>query len=181
MVQFTYSAPPAVTEYRYGIPMGWYVDCDSAVCRNCVPKGFASGDFREWGGFESWEEPLPICFDDESDSVTHCRECGAVIAHDLTIDGTQIVLDTIMEFICDGSHNAEVMAQWWDAYADTFSESDLREVIEQAMANQGVPVYVGPKGTGITFGPERLNEDGALDAVRKVIADISPYRPRKEG
>lgn len=148
MVQFTYKAPPAVIEYRYGVPIGWYVTCDDAVCRNCAPKGFANGDFHKWGGFEGWESPAEICFNDESDSVTHCCKCSAVIAHDLTIDGARYVLSSITEFIANGAdngHDPDVMAQWWDAYYDTFGESDLREVIENAMVSAGAREYVRPK------------------------------------
>lgn len=139
MAWFIYEAPGAVTEGRYGVPLGWYVDCDSAVCRNCAPTGFADGDFSEWRGFEGWEEPAAICYDDESDSVTHCRECGAVIAHNLTAEGTSYVLSAITEFISEGaaSHNPDVMAQWWDAYYRTFDKCDLIEVIERAMAANG--------------------------------------------
>jgi hypothetical protein len=138
---FIYDAPPAVTESCYGIAMGWYTDCDSAVCRNCAPSGFARGDFSEWGGFEGWEEPAAICYDDESDGPTHCVKCSAVITHDLTCDGTRYVLNSVLEFITDGSHTPDVMAQWWDAYYETFDKADLIEVIEKAMVAKGVREY----------------------------------------
>jgi hypothetical protein len=137
MANFIYDAPPAVTESRYGVALGWYVTCDDAVCRSCAPDGFAAGDYSEWGGFESWETPAAITFSDESDSVTHCRECSAVIGHDLTPDGTRYVLTAITEFITGEGHTPDVMAQWWDAYCDTFDEADLRDIIENAMLAQG--------------------------------------------
>ncbi len=138
MVTLIYDAPKAVTESHYGIAIGYYVNCDDAVCRDDAPTGFASGDYSEWPGFEGWEEPAAIFNDSESDTPTHCVTCGAVIAHDLTVDGDHYVMDAITEFISDGSsHNADVMAQWWDAYGNTLSESDLREVIERAMVAAG--------------------------------------------
>lgn len=147
-LQFTYKAPRAVTESQYGVPMGWYTDCDSAICRNCAPKGFARGDFRKWGGFEGWESPIAVCFDDERDSVTQCRACEAVIAHDLTVDGTIYVLRAITEFIASGGTvpTADVMAQWWDAYCDTFGRVELVDIIEDAMVSAGAREYRPKEG-----------------------------------
>jgi hypothetical protein len=157
-----YDAPCAITEYRYGIPIGYYVTCDDAVCADCAPSGFAQGDYSGWPEFEGWEEPIAITMDDESDSITHCRECSRVIRHDLTPDGTAYLIDSLAEQISEpGSHTADVMAQWWDAYgedldentlhllAGTFSspaenadDSDLRDAIEHALADSGCRVFV---------------------------------------
>lgn len=132
-VSLIWDGPCAVTESHCGIAMGWYVDCDSAVCRDCAPAGFASGDYSEWPGFEGWEDPLAICNDDESDSVTHCRECGAVIVHDLTAEGGEYVKEAIAELISEpGSHTADVIAQWTDAYEDRFGDKDWADILEYA-------------------------------------------------
>lgn len=139
MATIIYDAPVAVTESQYGIALGYYVDCDTAICRDDAPAGFAHGDYSEWPGFEGWEEPLAIFMDAESDSVTHCSKCGRVIARDLTTDGFRYVQEAITEFITEpGAHTADVMAQWWDAYGDRFDVSDLREIIESAMIKAGV-------------------------------------------
>jgi hypothetical protein len=138
MITLIYDAPPAVTESSYGVAIGYYTDCDSAVCRDCAPRGFEAGDYSEWPGFEGWEEPSAIFNDTESDTPTHCVKCQAVIRHDLTVDGTTYVTDAIAEFISDGSsHDADCMAQWWDAYSDTLDAADLREIIERAMVAAG--------------------------------------------
>jgi|SRR5581483_7724006 len=156
MVMLIWDGPTAVTESHHGIAMGYYVDCDSAVCRDCAPAGFAGGDYSQWEGFEGWESPIAIFMDGESDSPTHCCKCSAVIAHDLTIDGAVYVRDAIAEFISGNGHAPDVMAQWWDAYGDTFNsddlaliagtvaaptadadESDMREMIERAMVTAG--------------------------------------------
>lgn len=158
-----WDGPCAVTESHHGIALGYYVDCDSALCRDCIPdaSAWAGGDYAGWPGFEDWESPAAIFNDTESDSPTHCAQCGAVIAHDLTPDGTRYVMDAIAEFCADGGHHADVMAQWWDAYADTLNENDLaliagtfaspandadkwdlREIIESAMIAQGVREYI---------------------------------------
>jgi len=54
-----WDGPCAVTESRYGIAIGWYTDCDTALCRDCVPDAdaWARGDYASWDGFESWEDP----------------------------------------------------------------------------------------------------------------------------
>jgi hypothetical protein len=137
MVTLKYDAPTAVTESHHGIAIGHYVDCDSAVCRDCAPAGFESGDYSAWPGFEGWESPLAIFFSSESDTPTHCVECDAVICHDLTTDGATYVTDSIAEFITGESHTPDLMAQWWDAYSDTLDESDLRDIIERAMVAAG--------------------------------------------
>jgi hypothetical protein len=148
MSALIYDAPGPVTESRYGVAIGYYVDCDTAVCRDCAPAGFSRSDYSEWPGFEGWPEPLVIFIDSESDSPTHCHKCGAVIAHDLTADGTQYVLDAIAEFIGGDGHTPDVMAQWWDAYADTLDSSDLREMIESAMVARGVRTLEPDVSTG---------------------------------
>lgn len=141
-----YDAPAAVTESQYGIALGYYETCDDARCRDCVPSGYADGDYSGWSGFEGWEEPIAIFNDTESDSITHCRTCRAVIKHDLTSDGYRYVMDAVIELISEpGSHQADVVAQWWDAYgADEWGldASDLREIIEQALVAAGVTELV---------------------------------------
>src|SRR5690242_1951676 len=99
-MRFRYNAPRAVTAGVYGEEIGWYVDCDTAVCRDCEP-GYARGDFNTWGGFEGWEQPLAIFYHSESDSVTFCSRCGAVIRHDLTTDGTVSLITDLAEFLAE--------------------------------------------------------------------------------
>ena len=146
-----WDGPTAVTESRYGIAIGYYVTCDDAICRNCAPAGFADGDYSEWPGFEGWEEPLAIFNDTDADTPTHCRQCGAVIRHDLTADGARYVMDAIAEFIAGDGHNPDVMAQWWDAYGEdeyALDHSDLCEIIRQAMVARGVTEYVPARVSG---------------------------------
>lgn len=128
-----YSAPIAQTASRYGVAIGYYVNCDDAVCADDAPAGFDAGDYSQWEGFDGWEEPAVIFMDTESDTPTHCVKCGRVIRHDLTADGIRYVADAIVEQITDGSHTGEVIAQWWDAYQDAMDESDLRGIVERAL------------------------------------------------
>jgi len=142
-----WDGPCAVTESRYGIAIGWYTDCDTALCQDCVPDAdaWARGDYASWDGFESWEEPAVIFADTASDTPTHCGACGAVIRHDLTADGARYVMDAIAEFIAGDSHNPDVMAQWWDAYGEdeyALDHGDLCEIIRRAMAARGCSEYV---------------------------------------
>jgi hypothetical protein len=140
MFLFTGSWPCAVTTSYHGIAIGYYVDCDDAVCRDCAPAGFDNGDYSQWPGFEGWEEPIAIFMDAEADTPTHCTECGAVIAHDLTPDGESHVLEAIADLAGDpGSHSAEVVAQWWDAYSGhMYPGSLLRDwIAEHTLARAG--------------------------------------------
>lgn len=137
-----WDGPCAVTESHYGIAIGYYTDCDTALCRNCIPDAaaWARCEYVGWPGFESWEEPAPIFNDTEADTPTHCAECGAVIRHNLTADGARYVMDAIAEFITGDGHTPDVMAQWWDAYGEdeyALDHSDLAEIIRRAMVARG--------------------------------------------
>jgi hypothetical protein len=158
MVNFVWDGPTHVTSSGYGQAIGYYVDCDSAVCVRCIPADWSSGEYEGWKGFESWESPLAIFPDDESDSITHCSKCSAVILHDLTYEGIEKVATCLMEMIKDGNHTPDVMAQWYDAYEYEIREEWGREIIETALAEEwgheiietalakaGLPVF-DPKG-----------------------------------
>jgi hypothetical protein len=162
-----WDGPCAVTESHCGIAIGYYTDCDTAHCRDCIPDAdvWARGDYTGWPGFEGWEAPAVIFNDTESDTPTHCGKCGAVIQHDLTAEGAHYVRDAIAEFIAGDGHTPDVMAQWWDAYgeneyalnrddlalilgtvmspSDELDESGMRELIRRAMAEHGCAEYVG--------------------------------------
>lgn len=99
--------------------IGYYITCDDAICADCAPKGFASGDYSEWPGFESWPDPIIIFTDSEGDTITHCCDCGAVIRHNLTVDGWEALKSAVVEYLTDPeSQEGEIIAQWWDAYGE---------------------------------------------------------------
>ena len=181
-----WDGPYAVTESHYGIALGYYVDCDTAHCRDCVPDTWARGDYTGWPGFEGWEDPIAIFNDTASDTPTHCAICSAVIRHDLTPDGVLYVRDAIAEFIAGEGHTPDVMAQWWDAYGEEeynlddddlrliagtvaspsadADASDLREIIRRAMVEHGVIEYV-PEARlfcGICGGQPHTDDDPCL-------------------
>jgi hypothetical protein len=106
----------AQTTSQHGIPIGYYMDCDTAVCADDAPAGFEAGDYSAWAGFEGWEEPAAIFMDSESDSVTHCATCGRVIKHDLTSEGYASITESL-ERALDGDIG-EAIEQWMDAYGD---------------------------------------------------------------
>ena len=103
---------------------GYYVTCDDALCTDCAPAGFAEGDFSEYAGFEDWTEPIAIFGDTESDSVTHCAECGAIIEHDLTAEGYAAVNEAIREGFAGGIQNP-VTVLWIDSFEDY--DDDVRD------------------------------------------------------
>lgn len=107
----------AITTNQHGVAIGYYVDCDSAVCAEDVPASWASGDYAGWEGFEGWKSPQAIFMDSASDTPTHCAKCGRVIAHDLTSDGWQYLADALAEYL-SGQRETGALVQWMDAYED---------------------------------------------------------------
>lgn len=95
--------------------LGWYVNCDDAVCAGCAPEGFTRGDYSGWGG--SWESPATIWDDGASDTPTHCGTCGQLIPHPLTADGYDYVGESLERALRDGDIGAAIGA-WMDAYGD---------------------------------------------------------------
>jgi hypothetical protein len=163
-----WDGPSAVTESHCGIAIGYYTDCDTAHCRNCIPDAdaWSRGDYAGWPGFEGWESPAAIFNDTESDSPTHCAKCGAVIRHDLTADGVRYVMDAIAEFIAGEGHTPDVMAQWWDAYGEdeyALDHTDLCEIIRRAMVARGVTEFVPQTrlgdNAGDNAGPGHISHD----------------------
>lgn len=103
--------------------VGYYITCDDAVCEDCAPAGFNEGDYSQWDGFESWEEPIVIFRDTESDTPTNCKECGEVIPHALTREGyayvEQYMRDDIKDALCETNHRGvAVVHAWLEQYAD---------------------------------------------------------------
>ena len=98
--------------------IGYWVSCDDAQCCDCYQR---SGGLDGWladGGFEGWDEPIAIHdVGDPSDSPTHCCDCEALIAHELTSDGLDYVAETIEDAICNpGDHRRCIVRQWAAEY-----------------------------------------------------------------
>jgi len=109
----------ALTESRYGVALGYYIDCDTALCRDDLPgpaDSWAAGDYCGWRGFEGWESPAAIFMHSEADSVTHCAECGQVLRHDLTAEGSASITEAL-ERALDGDVGAAI-ERWMDAYGE---------------------------------------------------------------
>ena len=107
--------------------VGYYTDCDTALCADCAPEGFADSDYVQWEGFEGWDEPLAIFDDTESDSVTHCADCGAVIDSALTEEGYRYIGEAVREGFGKGMQNP-VTVLWLDEYAQW--DDDLQAMDE---------------------------------------------------
>ena len=95
-------------------PIGFYVNCDDALCA----EHFVEPAERVVTGEITADDPLAIFPDTESDSPTHCVQCGALIPHALTPDGVGYVSDAIAEWRDWGVGNADVLRQWVEAYED---------------------------------------------------------------
>jgi hypothetical protein len=114
---------PAATESRAGIALGYYVDCDTALCLDDLPGpagDWAAGKYTGWEGFEGWESPGAIFNDTESDSVTHCGTCGRVLKHDLTAEGCESITESLERALQDGDIG-NAIEQWMDAYGGSIA------------------------------------------------------------
>jgi hypothetical protein len=104
---------------------GYYVTCDDAECLDCYE---AAGGFDTWkhamGGFEDWEEPIGISSYEESDTPTHCRECGKLLCHSLTSDGYDYVAEAIVDDFRDGERTP-VTSMWANYYGEGVSFDDF--------------------------------------------------------
>lgn len=117
-------------------PIGYYLNCDDAVCTDDAPAGFANEDYSEWSGFEGWETPAVIFDHEESDTPTHCKTCEALIPHALTSDGADYVAEKIGSNLGDTGHTVRYVSEWWDEYGDGLSEDQLREIITEALGQR---------------------------------------------
>lgn len=113
--------------------LGFYLNCDDAVCVNDAPAGFTEDDYSKWAGFEGWKTPAVIFDHEESDSPTHCKTCEKLIPHGLTSDGYAYVAEKLSSDLAYNAGRPEIYGQWWDAYGQNFDESDLREIITEAI------------------------------------------------
>ena len=98
-------------------PIGYYLDCDTAVCDECF-------DPDQWQGFEDCSEPLPISEDDEADTPTHCARCEELIAHALTPDGIAYVEEAYARASV-GDGRKCIVKQWVLEYLDKPGWADV--------------------------------------------------------
>ena len=108
----------------FGRPVGFYVDCDTAVHAECY-------DLETWNGFEDWTEPLAISDTSESDTPTHCAVCGDLIDHALTGDGYAYVLDALRA----GTGNPEVLTQWTQRYCGDLYRASYADILAEVRAD----------------------------------------------
>lgn len=119
---------------------GAYITCDDALCDDCMVN-------HKWEVFEDWPAPLSIDGDDESDSCTHCCECGVLIEHRLTDDGYEAFCEAIRADLKAGKRNpvlvqqvayyepdigSDALDRWNDLSIDKvwFEREDLRKYLQ---------------------------------------------------
>lgn len=115
--------------------VGYYITCDDAICDECAPAGFADGDYSFWDGFEDWDEPIAISSGDELDAPTHCVDCEALIAHQLTSVGYEYVADAIERGVRDGDGRHCIHRAWWEQYGAEIDDDRVRDIVT-AMAEK---------------------------------------------
>lgn len=94
---------------------GWYISdgvttSDDAFCIRHEPP------------LEAGQELVPINYDDESDTPTHCSVCEALISHALTGDGLEYVWEGVTELLIHDTGRACIVSQWWEEYGDFVKE-----------------------------------------------------------
>jgi hypothetical protein len=92
--------------------LGYYLDCDDAVCADCVTEA----ELREDDRVDPENLPNPIFDYSESDTPTHCIRCEALIAHALTGDGYDYVREAVRDFFLVKRGRREILAQWVAQY-----------------------------------------------------------------
>lgn len=102
-------------------PVGYYLDCDTAVCEDCF-------DPVAWEGFEDWDEPLTIFDSDEADTPTHCAECESLIEHALTSDGYAYVREAYLRALLVEDGRKCIVRAWVEAYL--IEDEDALEAVE---------------------------------------------------
>jgi hypothetical protein len=78
---------------------------------------------------------LAILRDSESDSPTHCHDCGRLIEHGLTDTGLRYVSESVLHGFCEGKQNP-VTVQWVKAYGERLPDEldDVELSIASALA-----------------------------------------------
>ena len=102
--------------------LGFYVDCDTAVCADCFDRGGAEAR----RGYEWSDDPVAIMSDAESDTPTHCTFCGDLVEHALTSDGYTYVLDAMCEEIKEGKAQG-IVSLWAAAYYPEWANDDCEQ------------------------------------------------------
>lgn len=86
--------------------LGFIISPDDAVCAGCSNR------------YSPDTDASPIYSSSESDTPTHCRDCGDLIPHALTPDG----LAYVAERLSAGDGDPGVLQQWRDEYGDALSQ-----------------------------------------------------------
>jgi hypothetical protein len=120
--------------------IGYRVTCEDAQCSDCYQR---AGGLTAWlsaGGFEDWREPIPISSEgDPADSPTHCRDCHALIPHQLTKAGLTLVAQTIRDAIAyPWAHSLPSVRLWAAVYGElTDLPSELLAVTQSWPDQEG--------------------------------------------
>ena len=123
-------------------PRGFFITCDDALCYDCFVKAY--DEDNPWPGFEGWDEPLAIFNSEESDTPTHCIECGDLIEHDLTDAGYSYVAEAIGQCFQEGKQNP-VVSQWINHYGEWMDDVTLPQADAVNMQDAIALFFLLPK------------------------------------
>lgn len=91
-------------------PLGYYTDCDTAVCQDCATEEDAKDPYAVISYFA---EPV--------DCPCHCAVCGELVDTGLTAEGKKYVREALLAD--DGA--PAVLEQWLNAYGQTVGVTDV--------------------------------------------------------
>lgn len=99
----------------------FYIYCADVYCKECVTGlrkdadyAHAMGDIPDYLMGDSNHYPQGPYDNEESDTPTHCGNCGMFLEQPLTQDGYQYVIEQLS---ATGQYN-EVEQQWYDYYGN---------------------------------------------------------------
>lgn len=114
--------------------LGYYVNCDDALCLDCFHEQYGDDAFAAWrdgGGFEGWEEPVGILKGDSADTPTHCCDCECLIPHPLTDEGIDYVAEGLGRILRNPTDGRRcVLRAWVNEY---LQPDDLSSVLQEVV------------------------------------------------
>lgn len=135
-------------------PVGYYVDCDTAYCEDCVP-----GDVEDHDPIWSWSE---------SDTPTHCAKCESLIPHTLTSDGLEYVAEHYRD-----DPESPIVAQWVAEYLSPgFVERERIHASVRTQVNAAADGTLPPYADG-GYPLVYTDEDGSVLCAECATRDMA--------
>jgi quinol monooxygenase YgiN len=103
--------------------IGYAADAD-VFCEDCTRAYYGALPQNTGKDIEDWRDEegnniAPVFEDDESDSPTHCGDCGRFLGGSLTTDGEDYVIEQFADELRRfGELRSETLRQWAEAWPE---------------------------------------------------------------